>query len=243
MAAASSGVSVAQSQDLHSLYGVGTDSTVTKAPTLRSGGPFHFGSGARRSTTRPKIFIGQHMAATSGLAAISAKDVNQISSTSDVRGVASGLSLSAFTFTGLVQPGSGFTPGPGPGSGAGATLSGSSIGPGHYLSRSDANSDEALVGVTYPEQEGLKVGFHLALSGTSHEVIGVVTPSNGEAGTDVYLPLARAQAAASVSNEVNTIDVEAVSNSAIGPIESGVQQAFPSPTVTTAADLASQVSG
>lgn len=263
VAAASSGVSAAQSQVLHSLYGVGTDLTVTKAPTLGSGGPFQFGSGAGQPSTRPKTFSGQHVAATPGLAPISAKDVTQIGSMSDVKGVAGGLSLSVFTFTGQVQPGSGFTPGSGPGSGAGAsfsatsfsvqgvaintpglgTLSGSSITSGHYFSTSDGNSGVALVAAAYAKQTGLKVGSQLTLSGTSYEVIGVVTPSNGAAGADVYIPLARAQAAASVSNEVNTIYVEAVSNSAIGPVQSEIHKAFPSLTVTTAATLASQVSG
>ena len=41
--AAASGVKTAQSQVLHSLYGVGTDITVTKTATPGSGGPFRFG--------------------------------------------------------------------------------------------------------------------------------------------------------------------------------------------------------
>jgi putative ABC transport system permease protein len=40
--AASAGVAQAQGRVLHSLYGVGTDITVTKAPTASSGGPFGF---------------------------------------------------------------------------------------------------------------------------------------------------------------------------------------------------------
>src|SRR5260370_30678605 len=46
--AASTGVSDSQSTVLHSLYGVGTDVTVTQAPTSGSGRPpgFGFGGGA-----------------------------------------------------------------------------------------------------------------------------------------------------------------------------------------------------
>ncbi|MGP8161018.1 MAG: ABC transporter permease, partial [Candidatus Dormibacteria bacterium] len=40
--AAASGVNAAQGQVLSSLYGVGTDLTVTKAPTAGSGGSFNF---------------------------------------------------------------------------------------------------------------------------------------------------------------------------------------------------------
>src|SRR3984885_11089088 len=52
--AASSGVKNAQGTVLHSLYGVGTDITVTKAPTAGSGGPggFGFSAGGRGGTTK-----------------------------------------------------------------------------------------------------------------------------------------------------------------------------------------------
>ncbi|MHB8392930.1 MAG: ABC transporter permease [Candidatus Dormibacteria bacterium] len=265
VAAASSGVNAAQSQVLHSLYGVGTDLTVTNAPTFGSGGPFRFGSGAGAPATRPKTFSGQHVAATPGLTAISAQDITQISSMADVRGAAGGLSLSVFTFSGQVQAGSGFTPGSGSGSGSGAgasfsatsfsvqgvainapglgPLSGASISSGHYFSSSDSNSDNALVDAAYAKQAGLKVGSHLTLSGTSYQVIGLVAPASGASGADVYLPLARAQAAAAAVGYVNTIYVDAASNSAIGQVQSEIHKAFPSATVTTAADLASQVSG
>src|SRR5215475_998553 len=55
--AASSGVKNAQAQVLHSLYGVGTDITVTQAPAAGSGrfGGFCFGfGGGNRTGTRPK---------------------------------------------------------------------------------------------------------------------------------------------------------------------------------------------
>src|SRR4249920_1512627 len=48
--AASAGVAQAQSAVLHSLYGVGTDITVTKAPAANSGGPFGFRIRGQNST-------------------------------------------------------------------------------------------------------------------------------------------------------------------------------------------------
>src|ERR1700690_3678557 len=52
--AASSGVKNAQATVLHSLYGVGTDITVTQTPTAGSGGPTGFGfRGQVGSRTRP----------------------------------------------------------------------------------------------------------------------------------------------------------------------------------------------
>src|SRR3974390_1996952 len=47
--AASAGVKNAQASVLHSLYGVGTDITVTKAPTASSGGGGGFGFGFRQA--------------------------------------------------------------------------------------------------------------------------------------------------------------------------------------------------
>src|SRR6202789_2985233 len=47
--AASAGVKNAQSSVLHSLYGVGTDITVTKTPTAGSAGNGSFGFGFRQS--------------------------------------------------------------------------------------------------------------------------------------------------------------------------------------------------
>src|ERR1700752_820043 len=54
--AASAGVKNAQSTVLHSLYGVGTDITVTTAPSQGSGGPFGFRIRGRApaSGARPK---------------------------------------------------------------------------------------------------------------------------------------------------------------------------------------------
>ena len=51
--AASAGVSSTQGTVLHSLYGVGTDVTVTQAPAAGSGGPARFGFGGGNSGRRP----------------------------------------------------------------------------------------------------------------------------------------------------------------------------------------------
>src|SRR3984957_1856021 len=52
--ALSAGVKNAQGEVLHSLYGVGTDITVTKAPAANSGGPASFGFRGQTGTrTRP----------------------------------------------------------------------------------------------------------------------------------------------------------------------------------------------
>src|SRR6266542_216874 len=52
--AASAGVSSSQGTVLHSLYGVGTDVTVTQTPTAGSGGPARFGVGGGNSGSKPQ---------------------------------------------------------------------------------------------------------------------------------------------------------------------------------------------
>src|ERR1039457_3352641 len=50
----SSGLSNSQGTVLHSLYGVGTDVTVTQTPTAGSGGPTRFGFGGGNSGSKPQ---------------------------------------------------------------------------------------------------------------------------------------------------------------------------------------------
>ena len=62
--AASAGVKNAQSTVLHSLYGVGTDITVTTAPSRGSGGPFGFRVGGQRPPPGPGPSPARSSAAT-----------------------------------------------------------------------------------------------------------------------------------------------------------------------------------
>ena len=261
VAAASTGVNAAQGAVLHSLYGVGTDLTVTKAPSFGSGGPFQFGGAARGA--KPATISGQHLSSSPGLAVFPATDASRIADLKDVRSAAPGLVLNDFTFSGKFQPGSGFAPGAPPsGTSARASfsansftvagvdiaspglgpLSGASVTAGAYLSSSDRSAKVALVDSAYAQQKGLKVGSTLTIATTSYRVIGIVSPASGSAASDVYLPLADAQAAAGDEGEVNTVYVQADNNSTIRFVQAAIKEKLPSLTVTTAAALASQVS-
>src|SRR5882757_2120024 len=94
--AASSGVKDAQATVLHSLYGVGTDVTVTQAPTAGSGGPAGFGFRGRvGSQSRPasgtKINIDN--LTSIGQGTLSATSVSSIGKLHNVAGAAGPLSL------------------------------------------------------------------------------------------------------------------------------------------------------
>jgi len=105
--AASAGVKNAQASVLHSLYGVGTDITVTKAPTAGSAGN-GFGFGFRQSigsTNRPKAgskIDNNTLSAGGTLASLASSDVTGIAKMDDVAAAAGGLTLNDRTISGTV---------------------------------------------------------------------------------------------------------------------------------------------
>src|SRR6202044_2732809 len=78
---------------------------------------------------------------------------------------------------------------------------------------------------------------------TNFKVVGIVGEAAGDNPSDVYIPLGVAQTLANMKNDVNTIYVAASSSSAIPAVSSEISKALPSYTVTTSADLASEVTG
>ena len=103
--AASSGVKDAQATVLHSLYGVGTDITVTQTPTAGSGGPAGFGFRGRvGSQTRPasgtKIDIDNLTSVGQGT--LAASSVTSIGTLHHVAGAAGALSLTDAVITGKI---------------------------------------------------------------------------------------------------------------------------------------------
>jgi ABC-type antimicrobial peptide transport system permease subunit len=105
--AASAGVKNAQASVLHSLYGVGTDITVTKAPAAGSTGN-GFGFGFRQSigsTSAPKAgskIDNNTLSAGGTLASISSSNVTSIAKMDNVAAAAGGLTLSDRTISGTV---------------------------------------------------------------------------------------------------------------------------------------------
>jgi putative ABC transport system permease protein len=103
--AASTGVKNAQATVLHSLYGVGTDITVTKAPTQGSGGPQGFGFGFAAGTDkRPAAGtkIDNETLRSFDYGAMSSSSVTQVKGLKNVAAVAGGLTLTDNKITGTV---------------------------------------------------------------------------------------------------------------------------------------------
>ena len=267
--AASAGVRDAQGTVLHSLYGVGTDITVTKAPSASSGGPFGFRVGQRpRSFTRPKAgtkFTRSTLLAR-GLGPLSASSVSSISALHGVAAAGGALDLTDLSVSGTIPSaqGGGFGGGFGGGGSGGPSsfkvssstvngtdLSAGEVGPlssakivsGRTFTRADANADNAVVDSGYARQNKLTTGSAITVGSSKFKVIGIVSQPQGASPPEVYIPLARAQALAGMKNGVNTIYVAAASASDIGAVSKEISAAMPAATVTNSSTLASNVTG
>lgn len=265
VSAMSDGVSAAQRSVLHSLYGVGTDITVTQAAAAGTGGGARFGLNPTDRAQQGERFSRDQILQSPGSAAMSTDQVSKLSNMSGVSQVSGGLSLIAIhlegTFSRVPTSGS-FRASPGAlpsvppvkvtsytiegvdstRTGVGA-LTPSQITSGRYFSASESNAKVAVLDRSYAKQHKLKVGSKITIDGTKYTVIGIATAPPGGASSNVYIPLARAQKLAGLSGKVNRIYVKATSSSAIARVKAEIQKALPKATVTTADDLASQVSG
>jgi putative ABC transport system permease protein len=282
--ALSSGVKNAQGEVLHSLYGQDTDITVSKTPTLGSGGPGGFsfrGAFGGGTGTRPKAGTKVAVDTLSGntLGPLADSDVTAVSKLSNVAAVAGGLTLNdtKVSFT-IPSQGSGGGGGGGFGGGSGGggfgfrgsgsfpspisvdgvDLAGSAaaLGPlssakltsGRTLAASDAAADVALASSNYAHSSKLTVGSTVTLAKTSFKVVGIVSQSAASDTTDVYIPLARAQALGTAAGKslkgyVNTIYVAADSASNIGSVSKAISTTLPKTTVTNQSDLANELTG
>jgi putative ABC transport system permease protein len=232
--AASAGVSDAQRTVLHSLYGIGTDLTITKPATPAADGP---GGGFQANALQP---------ASSGL--FPATTVASVSHLAHVASAAGGLHLSQLTLTGgLPQtiPVEGVDlahPDLGP-------LGSDTLTAGRTLRPGDRDSKVAVVDSGYARSNRLSVGSTTTLGGTALRVVGIVSPSQGVGVTDIYLPLATAQAiarspgGASLHGQVNVIYVAADGSTLIPAVQTEIAGLLPSATVTSSSDLARQVTG
>jgi ABC-type antimicrobial peptide transport system permease subunit len=265
VSAASSGVQQAQGKVLRSLYGVGTDVTVTQSPTKGSGNPYSFrvGSGSSGSRSSSSSSFSRNVLTSSSLGSLKDSSVPQIAGEPHVTTAVGGLSLTDLKISGKVT-----TPGKpgavGSGSGGPSTKVNSSsfgvdgvdssvtkIGPlssgkitsGRTLTTADSDSNVALVSAGYAHQQKLKVGSTIRVAGTKFKIVGIMSVPPTDSSADVYIPLARAQSLASMKNQVNTVYVAADSATNISAVSTEISSLLPKATVTTSSNLASQVTG
>lgn len=234
VSAASAGVRDAQGSVLRSLYGIGTDLTITKPAVPAGRGP---GGGFRADVLQP---------ASSGL--FPAATVTSVSLLPHVASVAGGLQLSEVTLAGgrpQSIPVQGIDPAhPDLGPLGSGTLTG-----GRTLRSGDRDSKVAVVDSRYARETRLAVGSTITLGRATLHVVGIVSPSQDASVTDIYLPLATAQAIArssdgtSLAGQVNVIYVAAGSSALVPAVEAEIARLLPGATVTSSSGLARQVSG
>ena len=269
----SSGVKNAQGSVLHALYGQGTDITVTKAPSASSAGSFGFrGATGTRTRPAAGTTIDIDTLRGGGLGTIGSSSVTTVSKLNGVAAAAGGLTLTDTKVTGKIPAinssgGTGTGGFGGAGGGGGGGFSGSftptsfgvdgvdiangELGPlsagklsaGRTFASSDANADVAVLDSNYASQNKLGVGATITIAKTSFKVIGIVSEPSGQNNSDAYIPLARAQALASLKNDVNTIYVSSTSAANVTAVSSEISKAVPSSTVTNSSDLANEVTG
>jgi ABC-type lipoprotein release transport system permease subunit len=266
--AASDGVSATQGTVLHSLYGVGTDVTVTQSPTAGSGSGTRFNfAGGQPVQQNTGTSFSRDILAGAGMGTLKSSSVTTVSGLKDVSGAAGALVLNDVKLSGTISAGGGQPGAQGGAGGSGGSGTGSfntssftvtgidpsndSLGPlasgtitsGHNFTTTESDSNVAVADSNYAAAENLKIGSTVTVAGKAFAVVGIVQVAQGETSADVYIPLARAQALANMANEVNTIYVSAASAADISAVSSEISRALPTATVTTSSNLASQVTG
>jgi putative ABC transport system permease protein len=278
------GVKTAQADVLSSVYGVGTDITISQeptAPTEGGGGPgrFDFGSDAGETTDGTTSVSQSRLTADRGTTTFDAAELDTVSGIDNVSAAAGTLSLTNSTFSGELpdfaqddaaggtgRPAAGEAPPAGGADGAGGSsfdvqsftvlgldpaadavgpLSAVTLTDGRSLAADDAGTDVAVLDASYATTESIAVGDSIDISGTSFEVVGLVSSSSADATTasNVYIPLDVAQTLSGLDGQLSDIYVQASSSSAIDQVQADLQKALPDATVNTQADLASSVSG
>ena len=231
--AAATGVAGAQTAALHSLYGIGTDVTVTMASLPAATGP------------APDVL---------SAGALGLMDSSWVTSIARLHGVtkaAGGLLLTA------LQPPPGAVPASVEVDGVEVThlglgpIASTTVGSGRGFTAADTASDVALVDAGYAAANSLRPGSTIAIAGTTFQVVGIVRQPRGGGSADVYIPLGRAQSlgqqqyhgSTNLAGKVNTIYVAAAGATDVPAVQAEISRLLPSATVTSSASLASAVSG
>ncbi|HEY3956570.1 MAG TPA: ABC transporter permease [Streptosporangiaceae bacterium] len=265
--AASDGVRNSQSTVLHSLYGVGTDITITQPPAAGSSPATTFGfrqeiRAVRSGQIAAGTTISLNNLASSAYGTLGAGSVATVAGQHDVTHATGGLTLTDVTVHGTVPSlnaaqgsiSSSFSTDSFTVDGVDLTdtaagpLSAATLASGANLTAADQHASDAVVDSGYAAQHKLKAGSTVDVGGTRFKVAGIVRVPQGGNPPDIYIPLARAQrigraGTASLAGKVNTIYVSAASAADIPAVQRRLSTLLPHATVTDQSGLASQVTG
>jgi ABC-type antimicrobial peptide transport system permease subunit len=264
------GVSKAQDQVLQSLYGVGTDISVTKTAQLDEGGPMQFGMNPGSRAQQGEKFSRDRLMSSPGQQSMATTSVTKVAGLDGVAAAAGALVLNATHLEGEFAQA--FSQGAQGGVAPSAqmpepsasqapiqissfSLTGvdvsASVGPlassevvsGRSFASTDTEAKVALVDKAYAKQESIELGDTVKVGAKKFAVVGIVTSSSGASSSNVYIPLHWAQTLSDNAGKVNQIYVRAESADQIAAVKTEIKTALPKATVTTSDDLADQVSG
>jgi putative ABC transport system permease protein len=269
VAAASTGVRKAQSGVLSTLYGVGTDVTVTgpaEAPPAPGTQSSNNGQTLQIGPRGPQICTSGKCVSAAGhtvdqlfpplIGPIRASEVAAVARLHDVAAAAGAIALTDNSLTipknsGAPQRTDSFTV-------DGVDTTRTTLGPmaaatitsGHSFTAADADADVAVVDSGYAISNGLKTGSAITIRQVRFTIIGIATQPQGTSPPDVYIPLARAQAIASatkaggsLAGDVTLIYVAAASAPDVPTVQHEISRLLPGDTVSAASSLAGEVTG
>ena len=260
--AVSAGVRTAQEDVLASVYGIGTDITISQQAEPGTGGGGGFAFGADSGATDATGATSQNqLRLARGTASFDASMIDDITASTSVQAATGTLALSNMSFSGTAPQS---TDGGGGGGGGGGfnvdsfTVDGISVdttavGPmstvelvdGRMFDAADAGTNVVLLDSTYASSSALAVGDTVTIGTGTFEVIGTVASASADATTaaDTYIPLDVAQTLAGLDGQVSSVYVQATSSSEIAALQTQLEASYPDASVNTQADLASSVSG
>jgi ABC-type antimicrobial peptide transport system permease subunit len=261
--AASLGVKRAQDSVLSSLYGVGTDITVSQAAERGSGGPRSFQLDSSGDTDAK-----DSLQVAMGKTTIDADTVAKVATANGVSTASGVLELSDVTLqqppssdsssssSSESEPGQGFGQGGpmnfdlnsltvygvDPASGLGS-LASSTVASGRTLATTDTGTKVAVIDSNYATTNDLAVDDTMTISGKTFTVVGVVNAGTSGEGADVYIPLDVAQSLSDNKDKVTTVYVQAANADTIDTAKASITALLPDANVATTSDLAAQISG
>ncbi|NGO79114.1 FtsX-like permease family protein [Streptomyces sp. YC504] len=269
----SAGMKQAQGEVLESLYGLGTDMTVTKAQEE----PEEGGAVARPRFKFDASDGGEQsndMLMVQGFETLSTSTVDTVARQDGVANAVGGLSLTSISVSGdfkpgemkpaqPAQPGQKGSGGSGEVRGGGADfgvnsftvfgtdvtepelgpLTSSTLTKGRTFKTSETDAKVAVLDSAYAKKEDLATGDEVEVKGKKFAVVGIATADKGQPAANVYIPLKQAQTLADAKGKITTVYVKAADSQAISAVKDAIQKNVPDTTVTTSADLAKTVSG
>lgn len=269
----SAGVRDAQSSVLASVYGVGTDITVSQTPEAptEGGGPpaFDFGAADGQAGDGTTTLAQERLSAARGTATFDATALDSVLGVDNVSAATATLALQNTAFNGQIptqRPDAstdGTAPAAPPAGGAdgaggssfnvdsftveGLDVAGAAVGPLTAATLADGRTftaaDAGSDVVVLDSDYATSAGLAV---GDTLSIGGTEFEIVGlvsSGGSNAYIPLDVAQALSGLDGQVSSLYVQAASSTDIAQVQTDIEKALPDATVSTQAELASSVSG